>query len=44
MAGWATCAKGSLPKRLDSATQADTAPGTVTAFQPFSGMPPSWAK
>ena len=44
MAGWASWAKGSLPKRLDKATQADTAPGTVTAFQPVSVMPPRWAK
>ena len=44
MAGWASCSNGSLPKRRDSSTQAETAPGTVTAFQPFSGMPPSAAK
>ena len=44
MAGWASRANGSRPRRLDSATQADTAPGTVTAFQPFSGMPPRRAK
>jgi len=31
-------AKGSLPKRSDSATQAETAPGTVTASQPVVGI------
>jgi len=27
-----------LPKRCDSSTQAETAPGTVTVFQPRAGM------
>ncbi len=44
MAGSASLANGSLPRRLDSATQAETAPGTVMAFQPVSGMPPSFSK
>ena len=32
-------ASGSRPKRSASATQAETAPGTVTLSQPSSGMP-----
>jgi hypothetical protein len=44
MAGSASAAKGSLPKRRDSATQAETTPGTVTESQPRSGMAPRLAK
>src|SRR5262245_16569659 len=38
MAGSKRSANGSLPKRSDSATQAETAPGTVTASQPLVGI------
>src|ERR1035437_6138291 len=38
MAGSNSSAKGSLPKRSDSVTQAETQPGTVTVFQPRCGM------
>ncbi len=38
MAGPNKSAKGSLPKRSDSVTQAETQPGTLTEFQPRCGM------
>ena len=38
MAGSNRSAKGSLPKRSDSVTQAETQPGTLTLFQPRCGM------
>src|SRR5258708_7173920 len=38
MAGSASGAQGSLPHRLDSATQVGTAPGTVTEPQPRGGI------
>ena len=38
MAGSNRSANGSLPKRSDSVTQADTQPGTLTVFQPRCGM------
>ena len=38
MAGAATSARGSCPKRRFKATQPATAPGTVTASQPRSGI------
>ncbi len=38
MAGSNRSANGNLPKRLDSATHPDTAPGIVTDSQPRSGI------
>jgi hypothetical protein len=38
MAGSKSVAKGSLPNRSDTDTQAETAPGTVTASQPCIGI------
>mgnify|MGYP003609270794 CR=1 FL=1 len=36
--------RGTAQDAGDVLAPADTAPGTVTAFQPFSGMPPSLSK
>ncbi len=44
MAGSNSAANGNRPKRAESATHADTAPGTVTVSQPRSGIALSPAK
>lgn len=45
MAGSKSVSNGSLPNLACSSTQADTAPGTVTEFQPSTGtaLPPKYS-